>query len=60
MVMVVSLLHDELLISEIDGEGTNSNSETGEGVFKTVKTGELSLVSPSVSLSPGVSTHVVL
>lgn len=60
VVVVICLLHDELLVRKVDGERANSDSKTRKRILKAVETGELALVSPSVSLSPGVATHVVI
>lgn len=57
VVVVVVLLHDKLLISEVDRESTNGDSKTRKNVLKTVVARKLALVSPCISLSPRVGTH---
>lgn len=58
VVVIMAFLQHQLLVSEIDSECTNGNSETGESRLESVETRELALVSPGVSLGPGVAAHI--
>lgn len=57
VVAVLILLHHQLLVRNVERKGTNGDSETGESSLKTVEPGKLALVSPSISLGPGVTAH---
>jgi hypothetical protein len=54
MMVMMSVLQKELFVSKVDGECTNSNTKTRESSLESVQTAKLALVSPGVSLGPGV------
>lgn len=54
------LLHDGLLVAQVERKSNHGNAEPGENISESVDTQELALVSPRVSLGPGIGTHVVM
>lgn len=58
VVVVMALFQHQLLVCEIHSECTDSDSKTGESRLESVETRELALVSPGVSLGPGVAAHI--
>lgn len=57
LVVVLLRLLDQLVVHQVGGKRHGGDSKTREGRLESVEAGELTLVSPRVSLGPGIAAH---
>lgn len=57
LVVVLLGLLDQLVVDQVSGKGHGGDAKTREGRLESVDAGELTLVSPRVSLGPGIAAH---